>query len=232
MAEYVFDRPDLLAIHAADRVAGLCRAAVRQRGVCHLALAGGSTPKRCYELLRDMDLPWASLHIWFGDERCLPAGDSERNDTMADAALLDHVPVPVDQVRRIAAEMGPQAAAEQYAQLLSAAPPMDIVLLGMGDDGHTASLFPANPALLDKRLAVPVFDSPKPPPERVSMGYSALNQARHRLIMVAGKAKADALARIRNGEALPVATLADSDWLLDRDARGGRSLKPQDTGRD
>ncbi|EAU55470.1 6-phosphogluconolactonase [Mariprofundus ferrooxydans] len=218
MSEKLFDNAEALAGYAATRVAELCRDAVSENGVCHLVLAGGSTPKRCYELLREMKLPWGSLHIWFGDERCLPIGDAERNDTMADVALLAHVPVPPDHIHRMAAELGPEAAAAQYAEMLAAAPVMDIVLLGMGEDGHTASLFPDNPALQDERLAVPVFDSPKPPPERVSMGYGVLNGASHRLILVAGTGKADALARIRAGETLPIAVIAEGEWLIDRDA--------------
>ena len=218
MSQQVFADSEALASHAAARVAALCRQAVEDHGRCHLVLAGGHTPRRCYELLRAMKLPWAALHVWFGDERCLPPGDPERNDAMADGALLAHVPIPPAQVHRIAAEQGPEAAAEVYAALLAAAPPMDIVLLGMGEDGHTASLFPDNPALVDARLAVPVHGAPKPPPARVSMGLRTLNAAHHRLILVAGKDKAAALARVRSGEALPVARLAEGEWLIDRDA--------------
>jgi 6-phosphogluconolactonase len=213
-------------------VAELCRAIVAERGACHLVLAGGRTPKRCYALLRTMDLPWPALHIWFGDERCLPPGDPGRNDSMADAALLAHVPVPAAQVHRIPAEQGPQAAAEAYAALLAAAPPMDVVLLGMGEDGHTASLFPDHPALEDDRPAVPVRGAPKPPPERVSMGYSVLNAAHHRLILITGKDKADALARIRSGERLPVSRLAASEWLIDREAGVGYAAQSSPTTED
>ena len=220
MSEQLFENPEILAGYAAGRVAELCSDGVATNGVCHLVLAGGSTPKRCYELLRDMELPWQSLHIWFGDERCLPVGHGERNDTMADAALLAHVPVPPEQIHRMPAELGPELAAEAYAELLAAAPVMDIVLLGMGEDGHTASLFPGNPALQDTRSAVPVHDSPKPPSERVSLGYGVLNAASHRILMVTGKGKAEALARIRAGEALPIAAIADGEWLIDRDAMG------------
>jgi len=209
-----------LARHAASRVAGLCRDAVAARGACHLVLAGGRTPERCYTLLAAMDLPWPALHIWFGDERCLPPGDPGRNDAMADRALLAHVPIPAGQVHRIPAELGPEAAAAAYAAELAAAPAMDVVLLGLGEDGHTASLFPGNPALDDARPAVPVHDAPKPPPERVSMSLAALNAARRRLVLVSGGGKADALARIRGGEPLPAARLAAAEWLVDRDAAG------------
>lgn len=220
MPEQLINSARELACHAAQRVTKLCREAVKVRGVCHLVLAGGTTPKHCYELLCDMELPWSAVHIWFGDERCLPVGDPERNDAMADAALLSHVPIPPEQVHRIIAELGPVVAAKAYAELLADVPLMDIVLLGIGEDGHTASLFPGHPALQDKRLAIPVFNSPKPPPERVSMGYAVLNQARHRLILVAGKSKSEALSRIRNGEVLPVARMVESEWLIDRDASG------------
>ena len=111
MSEQLFDNAEVLARYAARRVAELCSDAVAINGVCHLVLAGGSTPKRCYELLRDMELPWESLHIWFGDERCLPVGHGERNDTMADAALLNHVPVPSEQIHCMPAELGPESAA-------------------------------------------------------------------------------------------------------------------------
>jgi 6-phosphogluconolactonase len=218
MSQQVFADTEALARHAAARVATLCREAVENHGSCHLVLAGGHTPRRCYELLRAMDLPWAALHIWFGDERCLPPGDAGRNDAMADGALLAHVPIPPAQVHRIPAEQGPEAAAAAYAALLASAPAMDIVLLGMGEDGHTASLFPGNPALDDTRLAVPVHDAPKPPPVRVSMGLSVLNAAHHRLILVMGNAKAGALARVRRGDPLPAARLAEGEWLIDQDA--------------
>ncbi len=209
-----------VAQYAADAVVKAAAAAIAERGVFHWVLAGGTTPKRCYELLRDADMNWSNVHVWFGDERCLPVGDAERNDRMADEALLNHVPVPAAQIHRMEAEMGPEIAAARYAALLVDAPAMDLILLGMGEDGHTASLFPANPALDDPRLAVPVFDSPKPPPERVSMGYAVFNAARRCLIMVAGKGKADAISRILAGERLPVARVEGSEWLIDQYASG------------
>ena len=177
MSDQCFETAEAVAAYAAERLAELCRQAVEARGVCHLVLAGGTTPRRCYELLREMQLPWQSMHIWFGDERCLPIGESERNDVMADEALLKHVSVPSGQIHRIAAELGAESAAESYEQLLTAAPAMDIVLLGMGEDGHTASLFPENIALQDKRLALPVYNSPKPPAERVDRKSTRLNSS-------------------------------------------------------
>ncbi|MDQ6996102.1 MAG: 6-phosphogluconolactonase [Mariprofundus sp.] len=211
---------EAVAQYAANAVLEAAAEAIAARGVFHWGLAGGTTPKRCYELLRDADVDWSKIHIWFGDERCLPVGHAERNDRMADAALLNHVPVPAAQIHRMDAELGPEIAAARYAALLADAPEMDLILLGIGEDGHTASLFPNNPALDDSRLAVPVFNSPKPPSERVSMGYGVLNAAHRCLIMAAGKGKADAMSRILAGERLPVARVSGSEWLIDQDASG------------
>jgi len=211
---------EAVAQYAADAVVKAAVSAIAVSGVFHWVLAGGTTPKRCYELLREADIDWANVHIWFGDERCLPVGDDERNDRMADEALLNHVPIPAAQIHRMDAELGSELAAARYCKLLADAPVMDLILLGIGEDGHTASLFPGNSALDDPRLAVPVYNSPKPPPERLSMGYAVLNAARRCLIMVAGKGKADAISRIRNGEPLPVARVQGSEWLIDQDASG------------
>jgi len=207
-----FADAEALARAVADEVAVAAKAAMAERGAFHLVLAGGSTPKRCYALMRDMELPWQAMHIWFGDERCLPVGDAERNDTMAEQTLLMHVPLQDAHVHRIAAELGPDAGAASYAKELVHAPKMDLVLLGMGEDGHTASLFPGNPALKDVRMAVPVFDSPKPPPERISLGLGLLNDAHRRIVMVAGEGKRAAWESIQNGKILPAAMLAQPEW--------------------
>jgi len=217
---HVFPDASALAAEVARQVTHSCEQAVAERGAFHWVLAGGNTPKKCYELLRDAGLDWSRIHVWFGDERCLPVGDAERNDVMADAALLLHVSVPSAQIHRIHAELGPEKAADDYATRLTDALPMDLVLLGMGEDGHTASLFPDNPALVDEHLAIPVFNAPKPPPERVSMGYSVLNRARKRILMVAGEGKRGALQLVQRGESLPVARLATCEWYVDTDAAG------------
>jgi len=218
---HVFPNADALATEVARQAVHACEQAIADRGVFHWVLAGGNTPKKCYELLCDTELNWSRVHVWFGDERCLPVGDAERNDVMADAALLSHVPIPSTQIHRIPAELGPEQASDDYAALLADAPPMDLVLLGMGEDGHTASLFPGNKALADERLAVPVFHAPKPPSERVSMSYSVLDQARIRIVMVAGDGKKDALKLVQRGESLPVARLAACEWYVDEAAAGG-----------
>lgn len=208
----------VLATAVAQRLAELIAQAIAARGVCRIALAGGSTPRRCYEQLSTMSVEWACVQVYFGDERCLPAGNEERNDEMVRRSLLQRIAIPPTNVHVIKAEQGAVLAAADYAVRLQAARPLDIVLLGMGEDGHTASLFPGNPALTATAAAVPVFDAPKPPPERVSLSLATLNTARHKLFLVTGRGKREALARIAAGEVLPAAQITDAEWHLDQDA--------------
>lgn len=200
------------------RVATLAGASIAARGVFRIALAGGETPRRCYEKLRSTPIDWQHVQVYFGDERCLPEGDLQRNDRMAYDTLLSHVAIPPANIHPIPAELGASEAAARYAALLERVAPLDLVLLGMGEDGHTASLFPGNPATESTATVVPVFNSPKPPPERVSLGLGALNAARHRIFLVGGAGKRDALKRILRGEPLPAARIAAAEWHLDRAA--------------
>ncbi|HCS13219.1 MAG: 6-phosphogluconolactonase [Zetaproteobacteria bacterium CG06_land_8_20_14_3_00_59_53] len=209
-----------LARVAAEWTVKACNQAIAERGVCHLVLAGGTSPRQCYEVMRGMQLDWSRMHIWFGDERCVPADHPDRNDCMADEALLSHVAIPHVQIHRMHAELGPEEGARLYAAELACVGRMDVVHLGMGEDGHTCSLFPGKPSLNDGRLAFGVSDSPKPPPERVTVGYAVLNAACHVLVLSAGKGKQEAIARIRAGEQLPVARVKNAIWYIDRDAAG------------
>ncbi|GAB4123172.1 MAG: 6-phosphogluconolactonase [Sideroxydans sp.] len=206
---------EALAAAVAQRIAALVEQTLAIRPVCRIALAGGDTPRRCYTLLRELPLPWSRLDFYFGDERCLPVGDAERNDTMACASLLPTA-LPA-RFHPIPAERGAQAAAADYAGLLGDVT-LDLVLLGMGEDGHTASLFPGNPALQLVAPVVPVFNAPKPPSERVSLSLATLNAARHKLFLVAGRGKRQALQRIARGEHLPAAQVLDAEWYLDHAA--------------
>jgi 6-phosphogluconolactonase len=215
----IHDDAEALGKAAAGLTETAAREAMEARGIFHLVLAGGRTPRICYMHLRDMDIDWLKVHVWFGDERCLPVDDPGRNDRMADEVLLNHVSIPVNQIHRIQAELGPERAAEVYA-LLVGSTVMDMVHLGMGEDGHVASLFPGHPTLADPRPVVPVFDAPKPPPERVSLGFPVLNAARQKVFMVTGAGKRHALHRIMSGESLPAAMVQDALWLVDRRAAG------------
>jgi len=211
----VYPDSDALAQAVAELIAASCARAVADRGSFHWALAGGNTPKRCYTLLRHLDMPWLKVHVYFGDERCLPSGHPDRNDVMADESLLAHVGIPEEHTHRIPAELGSTQAAAIYDRLLRDSPRLDLVLLGMGEDGHTASLFPGSEALLDEHLAVAVSNAPKPPPDRVSMGYAALNAARECIIMAAGRDKQHAFQRIRAGERLPAGRVKPAAWFVD-----------------
>jgi len=215
-----FPNAEAVAEAAAAAVRDCCAEAVAARGVFHWVLAGGTSPRRCYELLQDADLPWEKVHCWFGDERLLPQGDSERNETMAREALLDRVAIPTVQIHPITGK-DPVASAANYAAEMACVDRFDLILLGMGEDGHTASLFPDNPAVDLMELAVPVFNSPKPPPLRVSMGYRALNNHRRCLILATGAGKQEPIRRIQGGENLPVARVQRSEWLVDEAAMAG-----------
>jgi 6-phosphogluconolactonase len=193
---------------------------------CHIALPGGGTPARCLELLSAMRLPWSRLHWYLGDERCYPPGHAERNDTMIRDRLWSRIDGPENNNHPIAAELGAVPGAEAYAALISSIGHLDLVVLGMGEDGHTASLFPGNAALQDTRAAVPVYDSPKPPPERVSLGLETLRSAGRCIVIATGSGKQDALQRVNRGEALPVLMAQPDRWLVDTLAAAELSPHP------
>jgi len=208
-----------VAAFAAHHVAETCRDAIARRGVFHWVLAGGHTPAQCYHLLAKEDIPWPQIHCWFGDERALPAGHPERNESMARQTLLDRVPIPAAQIHAIDFSQGTAQAARDYdAQLRRMIEPFDMVLLGMGEDGHTASLFPRHISLKSQAMAVAEYHSPKPPSERVSMTLRALNRHRQCLILATGNSKAQALQAIAAGALLPAAQITDAQWIVDKDA--------------
>ena len=217
-AVFIHDNLDDLSLAVAQRIAGLAAQAIAAHGVFHVALAGGETPRRCYEKLRDLTIDWAHVQIYFGDERCLPVGDSQRNDRMAFDTLLKHVAIPSASIHAIPAELGAREAAARYAAVLEQAMPLDLVLLGMGEDGHTASLFPDNPAAASAAPVVAVFDAPKPPAERISLGMRTLNAARCKIFLISGAGKRGALEQMASGKLLPAAHVAAAEWHLDRAA--------------
>jgi 6-phosphogluconolactonase len=217
-AVYVHDDLDDLSLVVAQRIAESAERAIAAHGVFHLALAGGETPRCCYEKLRNLAIDWEHVQIYFGDERCLPEGDARRNDRMANEALLKHIAIPPGNIHTIPADLGAREAAARYAAVLENVAQLDLVLLGMGEDGHTASLFPDNPATESAAPTVPVFNAPKPPAERVSLGMRTLNAARQKIFLVAGAGKRNALERILRGVLLPAARVAAAEWHLDRAA--------------
>lgn len=216
-AQQLVVHDDLQALSAAvaQCIAASAAAAISARGVFHLALAGGETPRHCYQKLRGLEIDWAHVQIYFGDERCLPRGDPQRNDTMVQQALLGFIDIPQGNIHRIPAELGAQQAALGYTALLESSPRLDLVLLGMGEDGHTASLFPDNPATESLEVVVPVYDAPKPPAERVTLGLATLNAVRQKIFLVAGAGKRGALELLCSGKPLPAARIAGAEWHLD-----------------
>jgi 6-phosphogluconolactonase len=192
-----------VALAAARLIAEAAAEAIAHRGRFRLVLAGGRTPEAAYRLLVNQGADWHLWEFYFGDERCLPADHAERNSQMAEGAILSQVPLNKRKVHPIPAELGAEVAAEHYARIVAAAVPFDLVLLGVGEDGHTASLFPGQP-LDPQALTVAVHEAPKPPPERVSLGLGALQSSRHLLVLASGAGKREALERWQAGEELPI----------------------------
>lgn len=189
--------------------------AISQRGAFCIALAGGTTPRRVYELLRMQDASWVAWHVYFGDERCLPVDHAERNSRMAALAWLDHVAILPGQIHFISAEMGAERAASQYAQTLEGTGMFDLVLLGLGEDGHTASLFPGHEWGITPSApaTIAVLDAPKPPTQRVSLSAHRLSLAREVIFLVTGEGKRRAISDWRNGVAIPATAITPENGV-------------------
>ena len=212
--------PEFVVLSSAEEVAASAAAEIARalrEGSRSLVLAGGTTPQRCYELLSELDVEWGRIAILFGDERCVPPDHPDSNYLMAKEALLDRV-APAT-VYRMPAELGPVEGARQYAEAVASVAPLDFVVLGVGEDGHTASLFPGHPGLKAEGLTVGIHDSPKPPPERVTLTLGALRDARHVLVLATGADKAGAVAQAKRGE-VPSGMIPHARWLIDRAAAG------------
>lgn len=205
----VFADVDSLVRALADALCAEAAAAIAARGAFHLVLAGGTTPRTLYTELARRGAGDACWHIWYGDERCLPADDAERNSAMVEAAWLAASKIPEEQRWPIPAEFGADEAAAVYADWLERVGDFDVVLLGMGEDGHTASLFPGHDwgTAADSPDALAVSDAPKPPPQRVSLSAARLNRSKKLWIVVTGAGKHAALQRWRRGETLPVSAV-------------------------
>jgi len=204
--------PDRQALdrRAASWIVAAAARAIAARGEFHVVLAGGDTPRGAYQRLRESAAGGAAWHIYFGDERCLPPDDPARNSRMAAEAWLDHAPIPPAQRHAIPGELGAIAAARAYAQTVGAIGEFDLVLLGLGEDGHTASLFPGHDwgCASGSADALAVLDAPKPPPERVSLSASRLGRAREVLFLVDAEGKGPAIAAWRAGRDIPARAIA------------------------
>ena len=237
-----------VAVTAADHIIQVVHDAIRLRGRCMLALAGGSTPEKTYSLLAQPErfrrIDWSRTFLFWGDERFVPHDDPRSNFNMADRSLLKPAAIRADHVNPIPTDTGgPAASATAYQQTLrqafgseGAPPRFDLLLLGMGDDGHIASLFPGKPTLHETKVWV-TWSPPgtlPPPVDRVTLTFPVLNAARQVLFLVAGAAKAAALRDVLHGpttiEQRPAAGVRPSDgtllWLVDKAAASALSAPP------
>lgn len=211
---HVFPTVETLQEQAAKEIVEAANQAIAARGVFNLVLAGGSTPRAVYERLRDTNTDWSAWFIYFGDERCLPPDHPERNSVMALNAWLKDATVPHCQIYIIPAEQGSARGAEAYSQLIKGVT-FDLTLLGLGEDGHTASLFPGqnwgvgegSPEVLS------VHDAPKPPSERISLSANCLSKSRKVLFLVTGAGKRQAVSDWRLGKLIPAAAIAPEEGV-------------------
>ena len=219
MTPVVVADPAALAEAAARWTAERIGRAVAERDACYLALAGGETPRGCYQRLAqppfDQELRWSQVLVYWSDERRVRLDDPASNYAMVRAALLDHVPVPADQVFPLTEENLPDL--DRVPKDRAGLPRFDIIHLGIGEDGHTASLFPGSEALNERHAIVrAVDDAPKPPPRRLTLTFPVLNAARAVLVMVSGASKREALARVvRRDPALPASHVQPVDGELE-----------------
>lgn len=222
--------PEALPEIAARRIARVIEQSVADRGRASVMLAGGSTPRAVYrQLALIQGLPWEKVDIYFGDERAVPPGDSQSNYRMARESLLDAVPIPPAQVHRMPAERPDrEAAADEYARRLPER--LDLVILGLGEDGHTASLFPGSSALKERVRKVLAVVGPKAPVHRLTVTPPVIAAAREKIILVTGAGKAGAVAQALEGPDQPIqcpAQLArDGTWVMDRAAASGLRHEP------
>jgi len=234
--------PAALALAAAELFVTAANEAVRERGYFAVALSGGNTPRGLYETLAYPPLreqvAWDRVHVFWGDERCVPPDHSESNFRMARHTLLNHVPIPARNIHRIHGEMEPDKAAARYEQVLrrffsrdheqsqDILPHFDLVLLGLGNDGHTASLFPGTPALHEQTRWVVAQHVDQVHGWRITLTPVAINAARQATFLVSGQAKAERLRQVlqgpRNPDRLPAQIVRPRDghllWLADADA--------------
>lgn len=230
---------DRLARAVAEALVARLAAAQILRGTASVVLTGGTIGIAVLERVAGLaaepareTVDWASVDVWWGDERFVPAEDDDRNEKAARRALLDAVGVDPARVHAMPASDGafaePEDAAARYAEELAAAagdggtvPRFDVLLLGMGPEGHVASIFPDSPAIDDERPVFAVRDCPKPPPTRISLGYTAIGAADEVWVVVSGEGKAEAVARALSGaepRELPAAGVHGTRatrWLLD-----------------
>jgi 6-phosphogluconolactonase len=239
METRIYSDVEVLSKAALGELLQAMRVAVKQRGRFAVALAGGHTPARMYKLWADaanhgVRTQWDRVHLFWGDERYVPQDDPMSNYAMAHESLISHVPIPAANVHPMPTDLPQaQAAAEAYESDLrkffeTAPPSFDLQLLGLGVEGHTASLFPDSPALEEKERWVAAVKVPAKPPQRLTLTLPVLNQGRHTLFLVSGKDKRKIIGALRsergpNSSQYPAGRIRPTGqvlWLLDEAAAG------------
>jgi 6-phosphogluconolactonase len=239
MADIIWTYPDAtsLARAAVEHFVTLAAEAIAARGRFAVALSGGSTPRATYSLLASDEfaarVDWPRVHVFWGDERCVPPGHPGSNFRLADEALLSHIPIPSDNIHRVRGELKPEVAAQAYVAELHVFfgapwPRFDLVLLGVGNDGHAASLFPGSPALRETARPVVAVTAhyQDRPTQRVTLIPPAINAARQVLFLATGAAKAEIVQAVLEGPdgrypaQLIRPTAGGLTWLVDAAAAG------------
>ncbi len=219
---HIYPSIDAMVRHAAEAVTRCAEQTIGRRGRFDIVLAGGDTPRAVYQRLRGADTDWRAWHVYFGDERCVPRKDRERNDRMVYDVWLSGTAVPPQQVHVMPAERGADEGAAAYADVVKSVDFFDLVLLGLGEDGHTASLFPDHDlgVLPGGADVLAVHGAPKPPSERVTLSAKRLSRAAQVIFLVTGAAKAKAVSSWWRGEDIParhITPVAGVDILVDMD---------------
>ncbi len=204
-----FESVALLQENLAEKICALGNTCIKEKNIFSVVLAGGETPRGIYARLSHCNSDWSRWHIYFSDERCLPAGHPDRNDSMARSVWLDHVAIPAQNIHAIPAHPSTKESISQYNQTLAHIDTFDLVLLGLGEDGHTASLFPGHDWGTDEHATatLAVNNAPKPPPQRISMSARRLSSSRQLWFIVTGKHKQDAVAHWQRGDNIPAASI-------------------------
>jgi len=232
----IFNGINELGQYAANLFVEIASQSIAERGRFLAALSGGSTPMRLYELLGNQfqdKVDWSHAHFFWGDERCVPVDDPGNNYGQVKKALFDKINIPAKNIHRVLSELEPDSAASDYARILKTFaesplnwPRFDLALLGMGDDGHTASLFPGSPVDVDSPTLAVTANYQGRPAKRVTLTPKVLNDSRNVIFLVAGKSKAETLSKVLNGahmpDELPAQRIAPKDgnldWLIDGEA--------------
>jgi len=200
---FQLENADEVAKKLSKRMLQCARKAIKQRQAFHCVLAGGSTPKHAYQLLSKTDSDWSHWHLYLGDERVLPAEHPDRNNMMVEENWLNQLTSPMPNWYPIAAELDIENAVNAYTNTLASIKQFDLVLLGIGEDGHTASLFPTHFHPSGKSV-LSVLNSPKPPAERISLSLERLIKTREIIVVVTGKSKQSAMLQWLDGINLPI----------------------------